>query len=165
MVLQYPQYKIILVGNKGDHENVISKYDWPSRVINTAGKTSIDDLIKLLSNATSVIAHDSGIMHLTNALKTPLIALYGPTDYTWTMPKGPRTKILFSKTEVFAVMYKKGKSELQLAEEYPNHVAMSGIGIDDVFNALKEVIESEWSISSSNWCRSMGAEPQMENKG
>ena len=162
---QYPQFKIILLGSTGDHQNVISKYGWPSQVINTAGKTSIDDLIMLLSNAASVIAHDSGIMHLTNALEIPLIVLYGPTDYTWTMPKGKHTKILFSKTEAFAVMYKKGKSERQLAEEYPNHVAMSGIGIDDVFNALKEVIESEWSISSSNCCRLLGAEPQMVNKG
>lgn len=138
--VHYPQYKIVLVGDKGDEENVISKYDWPVWVINTAGKTRVDDLMNLLSNAACVVAHDSGIMHLANALGVPLIALYGPTDYTWTIPKGKKTKVLFSKTEAFAIMYKTEKSESELTKDYQNHEAMSGISVDDVFNALKGII-------------------------
>jgi len=132
--------KVVLLGDRGDHEQIISKHEWPETVINTAAKTSIEHLGNIISNAACVVAHDSGIMHLANAMSVPLVALYGPTDYTATRPRGKRNKILFSKTPAFAVMYRSSKSEKKLAEKYPNHEAMANISVDQVMCAVDEIM-------------------------
>ena len=131
---------VVLLGDRGDQESIISSHDWPPGVINTAGETTIDDLIALLKNASSVIAHDSGIMHLSNAIEVPLIALYGPTDFTATKPLGESSTILYSKTEAFAAMYRSTASEKKLAEEYLNYSAMAGITVSDVMQVVKKLL-------------------------
>jgi len=131
---------VVLLGDRGDQESIISSYDWPSGVINTAGETTIDELVALLKNASSVIAHDSGIMHLANAIGVPLIALYGPTDFTATKPLGESSTILYSKTEAFAAMYRSTASEKKLAEKYPNYSAMAGITVSDVMQVVKKLL-------------------------
>ena len=49
-----------------------------------AGKTSLDELIPLLRQARAVVVNDTGVMHLTRAIGTPLFALLGPeNDAYW----------------------------------------------------------------------------------
>lgn len=132
--------RIVLLGDYGDNENIISKKDWPAHVINTAGCTNINEAVALISGSACVVAHDSGIMHLANALSVPLVALYGPTDYTRTKPFNEKSRVLFSKTELLGAMYQSRKSERQIAEEYPNHYAMSGITVEQVENTLLNLI-------------------------
>ena len=55
-------------------------------IIDLAGKTSLPELISLLSGAAVVIANDSGPMHIAAALGRPLVTLYGPTDPIMTGP-------------------------------------------------------------------------------
>lgn len=43
-------------------------------------KLSLTALAKILQNATAVVSVDTGLGHLSVALKTPTIGLYGPTD-------------------------------------------------------------------------------------
>ena len=133
--------KVVLVGDAGDHEHIISKWEWPDGVINTAGSTTIDELGTLIGGAQCVIAHDSGVMHLANAMDVPLVALYGPTNYTATRPLGVNSRILFSRTPAFAAMYRTGISEKKLAEKHPNNEAMDGIKVDEVISMIKTLLD------------------------
>jgi len=133
--------KVVLVGDTGDQEHIISKREWPAEVINTAGCTTIEELGTLIGDAGCVIAHDSGVMHLANAMGVPLVALYGPTDYTATRPLGNKSRILFSKTPAFAAMYCSDMSEKKLSEKYPNNQAMSGIKVDQVISVIKTLLD------------------------
>lgn len=54
--------------------------------INLAGKTSLRLLAGLISQASLFISNDSGPMHLANALKIPVVALFGPSDPHQTRP-------------------------------------------------------------------------------
>jgi len=54
--------------------------------INLAGKTSLRLLAGLISQASLFISNDSGPMHLANALKIPVVALFGPSDPNQTRP-------------------------------------------------------------------------------
>ena len=47
-------------------------------VISFIGKTSVRELLELIAGASAVVAHDSGPMHMTYALNTPLAAIFGP---------------------------------------------------------------------------------------
>jgi heptosyltransferase-2 len=50
------------------------------------GKTSLSELAALLSFADLFVTNDSGPMHMANFLKTPLVALFGPTEPSRTAP-------------------------------------------------------------------------------
>ena len=50
------------------------------------GKTNLRQLAALTSQADLFITNDSGPMHLANALKIPVVALFGPTDPRITGP-------------------------------------------------------------------------------
>ncbi len=54
--------------------------------INLAGKTSLRLLAGLISHASLFVSNDSGPMHMANALKVPVVALFGPSDPSMTRP-------------------------------------------------------------------------------
>jgi ADP-heptose:LPS heptosyltransferase len=133
----YPDLRVVFVGDQGDLDSIKQTSLVNIKgVVNTMGQTSIAELSTIINNAAIVIAHDSGVMHIANALKVNLIALYGPTDYTRTRPLGQNSRILYSKNECFAALYNFGASESDLAERYPDYYCMSGITVDDVIKQI-----------------------------
>src|SRR5690554_2164448 len=59
-------------------------------------KLSLWQVAGLLSQAQQVVAVDTGLGHLTAAVGTPAVALYGPTDPTLTSSYGRDQQILSS---------------------------------------------------------------------
>ncbi len=77
---KYPELSIVLIGSTSEKEytqTVMNSMD-SNRVINMAGKTSIDDLIALIKHSQLVITNDTGPMHISFACKTPTVCLFGP---------------------------------------------------------------------------------------
>ena len=60
-----------------------------------AGKTSIQEVLALLAQADQVVSNDSGLMHVAAALGTPVIAVYGSSDPTYTPPLSDKAQILY----------------------------------------------------------------------
>jgi heptosyltransferase I len=56
--------------------------------LNLTNKTTLRQLVVLLSRARLVIANDSGPMHIASALGVPLLAIFGPTNPVRTGPYG-----------------------------------------------------------------------------
>ncbi len=145
LLYQAHQLPIVLVGDKGDLQTSIQPIldQLPADIpllINTAGKTSISQLMDLIDAAKLVICHDSGVMHIADALNTPLLALYGPTDHTRTKPLKPTSNILYSKGPHFNAMYHFGCTEAQLKAKGIGHEAMNGITVEQVLNAIREML-------------------------
>jgi heptosyltransferase-2 len=56
------------------------------------GKTSLREMLAVAAAAAVFVTNDSGPMHLANALRVPVVALFGPTDPAVTAPfHEPRT--------------------------------------------------------------------------
>lgn len=90
---------VAVLGSNGEHrigEEVVSGLP-ADKVFNLCGKTDIPALMNILKHSRATAANDSGLMHLSAALGTPGVAVYGPTDYTSTSPISARWKILFDR--------------------------------------------------------------------
>ena len=99
----YPKYKIMLIGNRQEKKKgiYISEKVNDKRVINKFDQ-NLKQISIFLKKASLVICHDSGIMHISNALNIPLIALYGATNIKRTKPLG-KTLIL-SKVIIIVIL-------------------------------------------------------------
>jgi len=54
--------------------------------VNLAGKTTVRELMALLSLSRFLLTNDSGPMHIGAAFGVPLVAIFGPTDWRRTSP-------------------------------------------------------------------------------
>jgi heptosyltransferase-2 len=73
-------------------EAIAAQIRTPSRVL--AGETSLGELIGVLSRLRLLLTNDSGPMHLAAALGVPLVALFGPTDWRETAPRGRHQRLV-----------------------------------------------------------------------
>jgi lipopolysaccharide heptosyltransferase II len=92
-------WQVLILGSQADHtiaNDITSKIDTPLKesIYNLCGKTELQDAIDILATADSVISNDSGLMHITAALHTPLIAIYGPTSPNFTPPLADNAHIV-----------------------------------------------------------------------
>lgn len=72
--------RTVLIGGPGDVEicgQVQSLMKTPS--LSLAGKLSLMGSASLLGQAAMVLTNDTGMLHMTQAMKTPVVAVYGPT--------------------------------------------------------------------------------------
>lgn len=64
------------------------------RAANLAGKDTLETLPALLSRLDVFISGDTGPLHVAALAGTATIALFGPTDYRRTAPRGPRHRTI-----------------------------------------------------------------------
>lgn len=62
--------------------------------VNLAGRTTVRELMALLSECAFLVTNDSGPMHIAAALGVPLVAVFGPTDWRKTSPWTPRARVV-----------------------------------------------------------------------
>ncbi len=75
--------KVVLLGGPGE-ENIARHIEGKMRnnAVNLAGKLTLDELTYITSRFDLLITNDSGPMHIAAAVKTPLVAIFGPEDPT-----------------------------------------------------------------------------------
>lgn len=81
----------VLVGAKGDKEigeKIIQHCQTNVSICNLIGKTSLKELAAILEKANVVLSNDSGPMHLSVAMGTPTLGIFGPTSPEKTGPYG-----------------------------------------------------------------------------
>jgi len=141
---QYSEYQIVLVGDTGDLNALVGHpiLDMVN-VKNLIGKTDFSQLCFVLKNASAVIANDSGIMHVANALEAPLIALYGPTDHTRTRPLADSSEILYSDNDCLCQCYAFKNGEDILLKKFGESYCMEGIKESDVMENIDYLIGEE----------------------
>jgi heptosyltransferase-2 len=64
-----------------------------------AGRTSLAEVVDLLSLSTAVVSNDSGLMHIAAALQRPVVVIYGATSPDFTPPLCPDSEMLVSNIE------------------------------------------------------------------
>ena len=86
--------KIIILGTLQDFDQGEEISNGLDSVKNFCGKTTLDQLLVILSKAKLLIGNDSGSMHLMGALNKPQIAIFGSTSPKWTSPINPYSIVI-----------------------------------------------------------------------
>lgn len=63
----------------------------PDRVINLAGKLSLEESAAVITRARALISNDTGLMHVAEQIGKPCLALMGPAPFGY--PSRPKTQI------------------------------------------------------------------------
>jgi heptosyltransferase-2 len=83
---------VVVIGTSGDIgaardiERALESPPAGLRLVNLAGRTSLDELMGVLSRSERLVTNDSGAMHLASALGRKVVAIFGATDEHATAP-------------------------------------------------------------------------------
>jgi heptosyltransferase-2 len=81
----HPDVLFVIVGTEEDREasrEVLTRLG--PRAIDLVGKTSVETLGAVLERCEAALANDGGVAHLASAVKTPVVAVFGPSnDLAW----------------------------------------------------------------------------------
>lgn len=91
--------RILLVGSP-DERSIAGEVtvNMRSEALNFAGKTSVRQLMALLSQCRLLVTNDSGPMHVGAAFGVPVVAVFGSTDHTTTSPLASLYRIVRKPT-------------------------------------------------------------------
>ncbi|MGC1479533.1 MAG: glycosyltransferase family 9 protein [Chthoniobacterales bacterium] len=99
-----------------------------------AGKLTLAGTAALIERAALVIAVDSAPVHLADALGTPVIALFGPTNPHHWCPRGPKATVIHPSNEI--------------TPRTPRH-PMSDLTVESVVQACAAKAESLRALAAS----------------
>jgi predicted lipopolysaccharide heptosyltransferase III len=127
-----PACNCFLIGAKSDADKLkkINSAAGNSAVV-LAGTLSLGEVAALLAEARLLVTVDTGPMHIADAVGTPVVALFGPTDPQIWGPRGANATVL---RHVVPCTPCWGKTECAQVE------CMTGISIQQVLSAVEQVV-------------------------
>jgi heptosyltransferase I len=127
LLTDYPKYKLVLLGDKSQASigDTLLKEKPSPRIVSTAGKTNLHQLLSTLNLCDVIIGPDSGPGHLASALKKPYISLFGPTPPDRVAPFGNEHLVLRSDVPCSPCMKRKcpGLNQICMRLISPKQVA------------------------------------------
>lgn len=105
-----------------------------SKPLNLIGKTSVREMMALLSQCACLVTNDSGPMHVAAAYSVPIVALFGPTDSTTTSPLCSRFQLVRKPVECAPCLKRQCPSD---------HRCMEAIQAEDVLDAVRRLLKRQ----------------------
>lgn len=139
--------EVIFTGGPGDKAAIdkICSSVHPGKAHNIAGKTDLKSLAAVFSLSTVVISTDTGPMHLADSVKTPVVALFGPTAPWRTGPYGKSNVVLRTGISCSPC--------LKRVCRYGTNQCMFDITVDDVLCAVKKLIQPGRTCDGKPTCQ------------
>jgi len=129
--------RLILSGSRKD-ENLCAEIGerMKEKAMNLAGLVSLTDLPALISKSRCLIGNDSAPIHISTAVSTPVIALFGPTDGKIWGPRREQDRILDAEFPCRPCGH--SRTFCPLGEHY----CMSAISFASVRDAVEDVLKN-----------------------
>ncbi|MGE0083189.1 MAG: putative lipopolysaccharide heptosyltransferase III [Desulfococcaceae bacterium] len=126
---------VILSGSRED-ERICAEIagNMEEKPVNLAGQVSLGDLPALIKKSRCLIGDDSAPIHITTAVNTPVIALFGPTKWEIWGPRRRQDRIIAAEFPCRPCGH--SRPVCPLGEKY----CMSDIAFDTVWSAVADVM-------------------------
>jgi heptosyltransferase-2 len=113
------------------------------RVVNCAGRTTLEEFIELAAAATVFLTNDSGAMHVASALGIPTVAIFGATNSVTTGPGGRWARVVRQAVDC---------APCQLRECPIDHRCMTGIAQETVSKAAFDLVQmaGKWTRAAKS---------------
>ena len=127
-------FVVVLVGSREDRTilDTIRSLSGPE-IINSSGELTLNQVAALINRSVVFIGNDSGVMHITAAVKTPMIQLFGPGE--------PEKFGYRSDTNILLM---KNNCPYHPCDQrrckYQDHWCMDQISVEDVVEAFRKII-------------------------
>ncbi|TKJ33591.1 lipopolysaccharide heptosyltransferase II [bacterium (candidate division B38) B3_B38] len=105
------------------------------------GKTTLQELIAVISLCQLFISNDSGPMHLAAALRVPTIGIFGPTDERITAPWGEGHSVISKQLDC---------RPCQLADCPTEHRCMKAITAEEVYSVARQKLTETERLKSAD---------------
>jgi heptosyltransferase-2 len=98
--------------------------------LNLIGKTSVRQMMAVLSLCRLVVTNDSGPMHVAAAFGVPIVAVFGPTDHTTTSPLAENCRVIRKEVDCAPCLLRQCPTD---------HRCMEAISVEDVMAGVREL--------------------------
>jgi lipopolysaccharide heptosyltransferase I len=130
---------VFFTGGPEDHgiiEGIIAGMQ--HRALNLAGRTRLIELAALYQQMTCLVTTDTGPMHIAAAVKTPVVALFGPTAPWRTGPHGDIHRVVTSRDDC-RPCFKRSCATSK---------CMQSITVEQVMEQVKSVLDNRMKASN-----------------
>jgi heptosyltransferase-2 len=139
--------RVVLLGDR--HDRAITDQFLAAcsvTILDLTGRTTVPEAAALLDGAKALVCHDSGLMHISNAVGVPFVALFGPTDLAVTGPRAPTSRVLrHDALPCIGCMKDFGKTEAEALRDCRRKVeCMHAITVEQVLSALRQLAARRW---------------------
>jgi heptosyltransferase I len=125
------QGQVIILWGPGEEMEARSLMDTAGRGVYLSCPTDVSQLFALLRKSDMYIGGDTGVMHLAACARTPIVAIFGPTDHRINGPYGTR-RLLLRKELACSPCKNKTCQQRRCLDE---------ITVDEVFGAVSEMYD------------------------
>jgi 3-deoxy-D-manno-octulosonic-acid transferase len=139
-----PEYTVVITGGKSDEENAskILQQSLRINIIDLTGKISIIESAEVIKRAQLFIGADSGPLYIAQAVGTPTIGLFGPTNPLFSAPRGENHTHIYH--ELFCSADKNEQyCKLLAGLNCRTHDCMHLIKPDDVTKLSQKMLNNE----------------------
>ena len=126
---------ILIFGSQRERElGAVIAQGIVGKAVNVAGSTTLSQLAALMENCDAVVTNDTGPMHISAAVRTPVVAIFGSTDPVTTGPCGNGHIIVRKEVSCSPCLKRVCPTD---------HRCMDLISTDDVQEALAKIIPGD----------------------
>lgn len=129
---------VVLLGGPGDEEPKWIASKSGNQLHNLAGRLSLLQSAELLRRSELAISNDSAIVHFAEAMKTPVVAFFGPTVQEFGFAPFLEHSRVLERTDLpCRPCSRNGKGRCKYREEL---ACLTGISVDEALQAASEVL-------------------------
>ncbi len=126
---------VVLLGASGEIkaiDDIIRHME--NKPISLAGRLSLRELAGVITESSLLICNDSSPMHIAASMKTPVVAIFGPSKSRETAPYGNVNRVV---EKDFSCRY---SCDENTCRHKNFHSCMREVSVDDVSNAVEDII-------------------------
>jgi heptosyltransferase II len=132
---------VTLIGDRNDVE-IGRRFDGV-RVENLIGALSLTETLRVLRDASLVVSHDTGPLHLARLVRTPIVALFGPTDPAQVVGVDPAITAIWGGDDLPCRPCYDGRSYANCS----NNICINRVSVDAVMTTIQLRLANQVTVS------------------